>query len=56
MLYVFNKLEKPLEKPTDTKKIKLTGKIRGKYKTKKQIKYMILEAERRIHTESSSYV
>ena len=34
VLYVFNKLEKPLEKPTDTKKIKLTGKIRGKYKTK----------------------
>lgn len=34
VLYVFNKLEKPSERPLNTKKIKLTGKIRGKYNKK----------------------
>jgi transposase len=32
ILYIFNKHEKPLQKPKDTRLIKLPGKERGKYK------------------------
>lgn len=35
VLFVFNKFEKPLEKPKETKSIKLPGKQRGKYKKNK---------------------
>lgn len=35
VLYVFNKHEKPLKDPVDTKLMKLPGQIRGKYKKKK---------------------
>lgn len=34
ILYVFNKHEKPLDKPLDTRQIKLPGKERGPYKKK----------------------
>ena len=35
VLYVFNKHEKPLKEPKDTKLMKLPGQIRGKYKKRK---------------------